>query len=322
MKHSLSHFINFKKTNEFMKKFGFLTLALVSLLFTACDPKEETTDVKVTGLTLNKASIELEIEGTERLTVVKTPSNATTAIVWRSSVDSVASVSSTGIVTALAAGTTTITASADGVSASCTVTVMGAADFSFTQGEIYGWSDYPDFGYVNVYLYTEGINAAEFSGDGFGINLQIMVAQGSGAVIPAGTYTFTDFTTAEDTVPNTVMSGWYNEETSEPVGSYVYFFVENNQEYLDLGYEAGAYLFDPCLAGSTFTVTKADGVYTISGVLTNPAYDAEGNEIEGETATYTFRFKGELPDHTPAAAPAAVKGVKAVRQVNIPWLKK
>ena len=66
MKHSLSHFINFKKTNEFMKKFGFLTLALVSLLFTACDPKEETTDVKVTGLTLNKASIELEIEGTER----------------------------------------------------------------------------------------------------------------------------------------------------------------------------------------------------------------------------------------------------------------
>ena len=47
MKHSLSHFINFKKTNEFMKKFGFLTLAVVSLLFTACDPKEETTDVIV-----------------------------------------------------------------------------------------------------------------------------------------------------------------------------------------------------------------------------------------------------------------------------------
>ena len=64
-----------------MKKFGFLTLALVSLLFTACDPKEETTDVKVTGLTLNKTSIELEIEGTERLTVVKTPSNATKLIV-------------------------------------------------------------------------------------------------------------------------------------------------------------------------------------------------------------------------------------------------
>src|SRR5574344_805865 len=169
MKHSLSHFINFKKTNEFMKKFGFLTLALVSLLFTACDPKEETTDVKVTGLTLNKASIELEIEGTERLTVVKTPSNATTAIVWKSSVDSVASVSSTGIVTALAAGTTTITASADGVSASCTVTVMGAVDSSFTQGQIFGSQDDPfETGlakYINVYLYTEGVNAAAFEGD-------------------------------------------------------------------------------------------------------------------------------------------------------------
>lgn len=305
-----------------MKKFGFLTLALVSLLFTACEKPVVDTDIPVTGLALNKTSVELEIDGTERLTVVKTPADATTAIVWKSSVDSVASVSSTGIVTALKSGTTTITASADGVSASCTVTVMGAVDFSFTQGEIYGWSDYADFGYVNVYLYTEGINVAKFSGDGFGVNLKIMVAQGSGAVIPAGTYTFTDFTTAEDTVPNTVMSGWYNEETSKPVGSYVYFFVENNQEYLDLGYKAGAYLWDPCLAGSTFTVTEADGIYTFSGVLTNPAYDAEGKAIEGETATYRFRFNGEIPDHTPASAPAAVRGVKAARQVNIPWLKK
>lgn len=314
-----------------MKKFGFLTLALVSLLFTACDPTEETTDVKVTGLTLNKTSIELEIEGTERLTVVKTPSNATTAIVWKSSVDSVASVSSTGIVTALAAGTTTITASADGVSASCTVTVMGAVDFSFTQGEIYGYQDDP-FGtglakYINVYLYTEGVNVAAFEGDGFGVNLKFFVPSATGAEIPAGTYNFTDITAGSDAVPNTVWAGGTKAATDSTeasnYGSWLFFFAKDNAEYLEMtGGQAGSFLWDPCLAGSSFTVSVADGIYTFSGVLTNPAYDAEGKAIEGETAAYTFRFKGEIPDNTPASAPAAVKGLKATRQVNIPWLKK
>ena len=313
-----------------MKKFGFLTLALVSLLFTACDPKEETTDVKVTGLTLNKTSIELEIEGTERLTVVKTPSNATTAIVWKSSVDSVASVSSTGIVTALKSGTTTITASADGVSASCTVTVMGAVDFSFTQGEIYGYLDDP-FGtglakYINVYLYTDGIDVAAFAGDGFAVNLQFFVPRTTGAEIPAGTYTFTNLTTETDAVPNTVWAGGTKAATdstaAEPFGSWLNLLAKDNKEYLDIVGEAGAIYWDPCLAGSSFTVSVTDGVYTFSGVLTNPAYDAEGKPIEGQTASATFRFKGELPDHTPASAPAAIKGIKPGRQVNISWLKK
>ena len=314
-----------------MKKFGFLTLALVSLLFTACDPKEETTDVKVTGLTLNKASIELEIEGTERLTVVKTPSNATTAIVWKSSVDSVASVSSTGIVTALAAGTTTITASADGVSASCTVTVMGAVDFSFTQGEIYGYQDDPfETGlakYINVYLYTEGVNVAAFEGDGFGVNLKFFVPSATGAEIPAGTYTFTTITDGTEAVPNTVWAGGTKAATdsteAKPYGTWLYFFAKDNAEYLEMtDGQAGAFSWDPCLAGSSFTVSVADGIYTFSGVITNPAYDAEGKAIEGQTSAYTFRFKGEIPDNTPASAPAAVKGLKATRQVNIPWLKK
>lgn len=314
-----------------MKKLGFLTLALVTLMFTSCDPKETTTDVKVTGLALNKTSVELEIDGTERLTVVKTPADATTAIVWTSSVDSVASVSSTGIVTALKSGTTTITASADGVSATCTVTVLAAVDFSFTQGEIYGYQDnFQDAGlakYIQVYLYTDGINVDAFEGDGFGMRVRFFVPSATGAEIPAGTYTFTNITTAADAVPNTVWAGGSVAATdstdASTFGSWLYFFAKDNAEYLEVtGGQAGAFLWDPCLAGSTFTVSVADGVYTFSGVLNNPAYDESGNAIEGQTAPYTFRFKGELPDHTPASAPAAIKGIKAVRQINTPWLKK
>lgn len=314
-----------------MKKLGFLTLALVTLMFTSCDPKETTTDVKVTGLTLNKTSVELEIDGTERLTVVKTPTDATTAIVWKSSVDSVASVSSTGIVTALKSGTTTITASADGVSASCTVTVLEAADYSFTQGEIYGYQDDPFstglVKYINVYLYTEGVDVNAFAGDGFGVNLKFFVPTSTSVEIPAGTYAFTNITTGADAVPNTVWGGGTKAATdsteAKPFGSWMYFFAKDNAEYLEVtGGQAGAFSWDPCLAGSSFTVSVADGVYTFSGVFTTPAYDEAGKVIEGQTASATFRFKGEIPDHTPAAAPAAVKGIKAARQVNIPWIKK
>lgn len=314
-----------------MKKIGLLTLAVVSLLFTACDKPVVDTDIAVTGLALNKTSIELEIEGTERLTVVKTPADATTAIVWKSSVDSVASVSSTGIVTALKAGTTTITASANGVSASCTVTVLAAVDFSFTQGEIYGYQDDPfSTGlakYINVYLYTAGVDVNAFAGDGFGVNLKFFVPSATGAEIPAGTYTFTTITDGTEAVPNTVWAGGTKAATdsteAKPYGTWLYFFAKDNAEYLEVtGGQAGAFSWDPCLAGSTFTVSVANGVYTFSGVFTTPAYDEAGKVIEGQTASATFRFKGEIPDHTPAAAPAAVKGIKAARQVNIPWIKK
>lgn len=314
-----------------MKKLGFLTLAVVALFFTACDPDDQPTkDVKVTGLALNKTSVELEVDGTERLIVTKTPADATTAVVWKSSVDSVATVNSSGIVTALKPGSTVITASADGISATCTVTVLKEVDFSFTQGEIYGHENDP-FGtglakYINVYLYTEGVDAANFGGDGFGVNLQFFVPISDVVEIPAGTYTFTKLTTGADAVPNTVRAGGYKAATDSTAastfGSWLIFFAENDPEYLnEVGGDAGAYSWDPCLAGSTFTVTEADGLYTFSGEFALPAYDAEGNEIVGETETATFRFKGDLPDNTPASAPAAMKGLKATRPVHN-WLKK
>lgn len=302
-----------------MKKFGFLTLALVSLLFTACDPTEETTDVKVTGLTLNKTSIELEIEGTERLTVVKTPSNATTAIVWKSSVDSVASVSSTGIVTALKSGTTTITASADGVSASCTVTVLEPVDFYFTQGEIYDYTNDPfDTGeetvqYTIAYLYTDGVDVAGFEGDGYGMQLIYCAPIGTGAAIPAGTYTFTDILTVEDAVPNAVEAGYMTEAGEN--GSLLLFFALNDPEYLEQVPKPGAYTMGLLSAGKSFDVSVEDGIYTLVGEFEVPT---ESGSVE-----FTFRFKGEIADNTSSGAPAAIKGVKTVHQrANIPWLKK
>ncbi|MBQ9867752.1 MAG: Ig-like domain-containing protein [Lachnospiraceae bacterium] len=82
--------------------------------------------VSVTGITLNKTKMTLEIGKTETLTATVTPTNATNKkINWNSSKESVATVDNAGLVTAKAVGTTTITVkTADGeYTADCVVTV-------------------------------------------------------------------------------------------------------------------------------------------------------------------------------------------------------
>jgi len=84
--------------------------------------------VDVTGVTLNKTALTLSIGGTETLTAAVTPSNATDkAVNWTSSDNSVATVSG-GTVTALAAGTAsiTVTTADGGKTATCSVTVQAA----------------------------------------------------------------------------------------------------------------------------------------------------------------------------------------------------
>lgn len=81
--------------------------------------------VAVTGVSLNKTSINLQVGGSETLTTTVTPANATNKeIIWNTSDGSIATINN-GKVTAVAAGQTTITATTvDGnKTATCTVTV-------------------------------------------------------------------------------------------------------------------------------------------------------------------------------------------------------
>ena len=86
--------------------------------------------VAVTGVTLNKTSLTLEAGQDETLTATVAPSNADNKDVsWSSSNPSVASVDQTGKVSAISAGTATITVTtADGnKTATCNVTVTAPA---------------------------------------------------------------------------------------------------------------------------------------------------------------------------------------------------
>ena len=105
-----------------MKKYLMLvTLAFVSALLIGCTEKE--TQVEVSSVSLNTATIEMVEGETFNLVATVLPKDAEyDGVTWASSNASVASVNS-GTVTAVKEGTATITASAGGKSATCTVKV-------------------------------------------------------------------------------------------------------------------------------------------------------------------------------------------------------
>lgn len=84
-----------------------------------------------TGVSLDRTSVSLEIGDTVGITATLTPAGATGGVNWTSSDTSVATVDSSGNVTAVGVGSTVITATtSNGLTAQCTVTVLAAPSLS------------------------------------------------------------------------------------------------------------------------------------------------------------------------------------------------
>ncbi|MEG2792679.1 MAG: Ig-like domain-containing protein, partial [Bacilli bacterium] len=80
--------------------------------------------IAVTSVEVTPAEATLEVEATQQLTVVVLPETATVKdVAWTSNKDTVATVSTTGLVTAISEGTATITATSGDFSDTCVVTV-------------------------------------------------------------------------------------------------------------------------------------------------------------------------------------------------------
>lgn len=86
--------------------------------------------IELTGVTVAPAKVNLELNATYQLSAVKEPVNAAGSLNWESSNTSVATVDSTGKVTAKAQGTAIITVSCGDKKATCTVTVDHQHDYS------------------------------------------------------------------------------------------------------------------------------------------------------------------------------------------------
>ena len=86
--------------------------------------------IELTGITVAPTKVNLELNATYQLSAVKEPVNAAGSLNWESSNTSVATVDSTGKVTAKAQGTAIITVSCGDKKATCTVTVDHQHDYS------------------------------------------------------------------------------------------------------------------------------------------------------------------------------------------------
>lgn len=89
------------------------------------------TPVAVTGVSVSPSSVNLTIPNTEQLTAIIAPANASNQeVVWASSDATIASVDDNGLVTAVASGTATISATTvdGGFSASSSITVMAPGE--------------------------------------------------------------------------------------------------------------------------------------------------------------------------------------------------
>ena len=90
----------------------------------------KTPAVPVTGISgITPAELSMPAGGTQQLAAAVTPANATdnlSAITWSSDDETVATVDKNGVVTAVAPGSATITAAANGETATCAVTVSAS----------------------------------------------------------------------------------------------------------------------------------------------------------------------------------------------------
>ncbi len=107
-------------------KLALLFISLLALTGMAVSCEQPETELLVTSVSISQPSAEMVVGEVVNLKALVTPSNALDGleIVWASSKQSVATVTQEGVVTAIAEGTTTISATVAGKTGSCLVTVV------------------------------------------------------------------------------------------------------------------------------------------------------------------------------------------------------
>lgn len=109
----------------------------------SCQVTVKAKEIRITWLSLDKATMELEIGGTGTLTAIITPSDATDkTLFWSSDDETVATVSGEGVVSALKAGkaTVSVTTIYGDRAATCAVTVTGSTPEAVDLGLSVKWA--------------------------------------------------------------------------------------------------------------------------------------------------------------------------------------
>lgn len=106
------------------KHFFFISLSVFAFFLSSCK-----TDVTTTGVTLDQATMSVEVGATGTLVATVQPKGATGTVTWASSNTAIATVAN-GVVTGVAKGTANIVATVGTYTATCAVTVTESTNFT------------------------------------------------------------------------------------------------------------------------------------------------------------------------------------------------
>lgn len=244
--------------------------------------------VPVANVTLDHTVLALFPGDTTALTATVGPDTATDkTVTWESSDPNVATVDQSGKVTAVAPGTATITATAGGKTATCTVTVTDRTyTVSVTPSSIEFDTICPDYtqpAAQSVTITNTGNQTVEVSlpaATGYTITGGKGFTNGIASIAPEGTATFT-------VQPNSGLTAGTHDETLTVYGTTtvtVRFTV---------GHEWGepAWTWDGTTATATFTCTECGETRTVDATVTptattDPTCTEDG--VTEYTATATF----------------------------------
>jgi uncharacterized protein (TIGR02145 family) len=125
--------------------FLLFAMSMAMVMFNSC--KENEPDKPVANISLNKNTLSLIVGETETLTVTLFPENAANkTITWSSRSPAVATVTEDGLITAISAGTATITAQAGEKTTTCKVNVIYEKDGVRINNIIWATRNVDEFG--------------------------------------------------------------------------------------------------------------------------------------------------------------------------------
>ena len=273
--------------------------------------------VAVTGITLNKSTLSLFEAVSAQLTATISPSNATDkTVTWSSSNTSVATVDNTGKVTAVNAGTATITAkTSNNKSATCSVTVK--ARYTVKKGSMEMTENYSltiDLGETVILMPFDLSSNAEvhavlssssFSSTNSGVaEVSLYNAGGAGGIAAYNGWKIIGKSGGSSTV--TMKYGNMTRRITVKVKEYTVWYsgkeLTNPMHYTMVSKNEGILfqLYDKT-SGSAVKITNDNRSYfTISSSDTSVASNEYGWNSNGKTiacvsegtTTVTFKYKG------------------------------
>lgn len=171
---------NYEVSTVYIGGTGLEGATAIGTLEAATTPEPDV--IPVTGVTLSETAKTLEINGTVQLAATVTPDNATDAsVTWTSSDNTVATVED-GLVTALKAGTATITAKAGDQEATCVITVNEAAS-TVMKGDVNGSGTITARDGSLILMVAAGQEVANFNADAADVNASGTITARDGSLV-------------------------------------------------------------------------------------------------------------------------------------------